>query len=74
MYLNHDGKHCDSWVKKLLVINPIYTSGIGVGPFFKGVKDFATAAIEFDFKFYSLSYDSVLLPSSCVLKGCYKCA
>ena len=45
-----------AWVKTLLIFNPVFASGIGVGQVFKGVKPFDTAALEFDFQSFSLSY------------------
>ena len=50
-----DGKHCAAWVKTLIILNPVFVSGIGVGQVFKGLKQFDTAALEFDFQSFSLS-------------------
>ena len=49
-------------------------SGIGVGPVFKGVKQFDTAALEFDILSFSLSYHYVQAPSHCLKSGCSKCS
>ena len=68
-----DGKYCAAWVKTLIFSNPVFVSGIGVGPAFKGVKQFDTAALEFDFQSFSLSYDFVRTPSHCIYSGCSKC-
>ena len=67
-----DGKHCAAWVKTLIILNPVFVSGIGVGPLFKGLKQVDTAAIEFDFQSLSLSYDFVQTPSHCLYSGCSK--
>ena len=69
-----DGKHCAAWVKTLIILNPVFVSGISVGPVFKGLKQFDTAAIQFDFQSLSLSYDFDQTPSHCLYSGCSKCS
>ena len=69
-----DGSHCAEWVKTLLLFSPTFVSGPSVGPVFKGVKQFETACIEFDFQSYSLSYNITRSPTHCLLGGCVKCA
>ena len=38
-----DGFHCAAWVKTFFILNPVFVSGIAVGPVFKGVKQFDTS-------------------------------
>ena len=69
-----DGSHCAEWIKTLLLFSPTFISGPSVGPVFKGVKQFETASLEFDFQSYSLSYNIVKSPNHCLYGGCVKCA
>ena len=70
-----DGSHCAEWVKTLVLLSPTFVSGPSVGPVFKGVKQFQTDCIEFDFQSYSLSRDSVIRsPTHCLMGSCVKYA
>ena len=52
-----------------MILIPVFVSGIGVGPVFKGLKQFDTAAIEFDFQTLSLSYHFIQASSQCLKSG-----
>ena len=59
----------------LNILSPTFSSsGPSVGPVFKGVKQFETASLEFDFQSYSLSYNVIRSPTHCLFGGCVKCA
>ena len=73
-YFFPDGKHVVSWVKRLVFIDPIFSSGRRVGVVSKGIKHFLTVALEFDFKqFALLQTESMTLPDFCLKKGCARC-
>jgi hypothetical protein len=56
-----DDFHCAEWVKTIVLFCPTFVSGPPVGPVFKGVKEFQTACIEFNFQSYYLSYSVIIL-------------
>ena len=68
-----DGTHCAGWVKTLELISPVFISGPRVGPVFKGQKSYLTAAIQFDFKQFSLTKIPVLNQHFCLKSGCTRC-
>ena len=45
---------------------PCVCEWLGVGPVFKGLKQFDTAALDFDFQSFYSSYDFLQAPSHCI--------
>ena len=68
-----DGTHCAGWVKTLELISPVFNSGPSVGPVFKGLKDYKTAVLQFDFKQNFLTQKSVKNKHLCLKSGCSRC-
>ena len=68
-----DGTHCGGWVKTLELISPVFNSGPSVGPVFKGLKDYKTAVLQFDFKQNFLTQISVKNKHLCLKSGCSRC-
>ena len=58
------GTHCGGWVKTQELISSVFSSGPRVGHVFKGLRDFKTAVLQFDFQNQYLTLNSAKSPPS----------
>jgi hypothetical protein len=68
-----DGVHTSSWVLSLDLINPSFVSGLSVGFTFKGLQNYDTAVLKFNFQNNCVSFDPKVDSAFCLKKGCSLC-
>ena len=72
-FICEDGKHFNKFVKYYFIFSPCFVTGEHVlNDTFRGVKNFDTIAIAFDFHVVN-AFQSNCKTSSCILKGCVRC-
>ena len=73
-FICSDGRHFNKFVKFFFVFSPCFVTGEYVmNDTFRGVKNFDTLAIAFNFKVLN-AFQSNVSPEFCILKGCGLCS
>ena len=72
-FVFEDGRHCSHWVIKLHTFSPNFCTNISSSKCFSDFVSFKMAALEFDFKKFSLDSGLKVSQDFCLRAGCDLC-